>query len=394
MRSSNVIFDEILGETKSILSDTADVLSESTYSSFSLTTILLPALFKEISRDLATTIPQSPLSGPLWCYLDAFCSAMTGLFQLLDDQNHRSVVTKIKGVANISSSIQLTVLTAVSFSALGAPGFALAFNVGFLLSLDDFLCAMRRKFSINYWMKDKYSELNHLNKNLIPKLQAEIAALAADDKSKMAHWIRKRQCDRRRELLNRKKKIEEDILCRLALRKYDAFFYGANVVEMKNISDFLTNKENAGHIDTNNFLTTLQPIIHAENEETLVSSLKVQGMSSIEDSSIRLMLQKNENRIQAESQKQLNDALINTIIWGTASAGMLLLCFPAPGTQIAGLILVSLASAFYLAKNANRIKNGAVTVGKWAHATFFSPKVADEQHHAEKNVMALCSQHD
>src|SRR5262249_49580282 len=152
------------GPIKSLLEDGGNTLPEWNYVGFSTYTLLIPEFLNLISRELATTIPQAhKVVGPAWNYLDAGCSLIVGLCQLIDTENHRQVTTKIKGGLNIANAAQLVALTATGF---GGPGFAIAFGIAFASSLDDTIRAMRRRYDFIYWLEDSLRELDRVNQTL------------------------------------------------------------------------------------------------------------------------------------------------------------------------------------------------------------------------------------
>ena len=152
--------EKILAEIQTIVSgashEFASALPENNYMAFSLYTMILPAVFSEISH---IALPEPGALGPVWNYIDAGCSAIVGMNQLIDTQSHRPIATKIKGLLNVGAGAEIATLTALNFAVLGGPGFAGALAMGFLLSLDETVCAFARKYSFDYWLKDSLAQL-------------------------------------------------------------------------------------------------------------------------------------------------------------------------------------------------------------------------------------------
>src|SRR5271156_6362455 len=68
-------------------------------------------LLSHFIKELQGALPQPGGIGLFWGYSDAACSTIIGINQLFDKQSHRQRVTKLKGVTNIASGIQLATLT-------------------------------------------------------------------------------------------------------------------------------------------------------------------------------------------------------------------------------------------------------------------------------------------
>lgn len=359
-------------------SQIADALPENHYWGFSAYTMLLPYILKEVG--VALQIPQSSLSGPIWNYLDAACSAVVGIQQLSDTTNHRSTTTKIKGAINLANGVQLATLTAVNFSLFGGPGFALAFGIGFALSLDETIKSVRRFENFSYWLKDSLSQLEKTNA-LIKSLDTEITELKnslskfkSSQKPKMAVWALEHKLDRLHELRKTKTSLEKDITARLAHKKYEELSKPRAVgKKSKLITDYI----HATGIDSE-FTQKLKKIDDCNTETRLNMRLKshneengLRKLGSVID--YKRACEKREKEIQGEEKAKIKAAVKDNFVWGMAFVGMLLLCIPTPATQIAGLAIVSLASALYIAKNADRIYKGISQLATKVKGFFSEP---------------------
>lgn len=386
-----------INEARQIVVDTAakiaDGLPENHYWGFSAYTMLLPYIFKEVG--LSLQLPQSALSGPIWNYLDAACSAVVGIQQLTDKTNHRAVTNKIKGAINLLNGVQLTTLTAVNFSLLGGPGFALAFGIGFALSLDETIRAIRRFESFEYWLKDSLSQLEKTD-TLIKTLEKEITELrnilnsmnrGSSKHPKMATWALEHKIERLNDLKNTKTSLERDVTVRLANKKYDEFSKIKMVGNTQLISQYI---DETGIIS--DFTKKLKTLDSCTTEHELDAKLNstndLQIYSSAEFGKIsKEVCREIEKGIQQENKIKIQAAVKDNFIWGMAFVGMLLLCIPTPATQTAGLIIVGIASALYVAKNVDRLAKG-ITYLATKLKGFFSESVIEEKAKNEGDIIS------
>ena len=362
--------EEAWQQIREFAEEMAEILPENNYWLLSGLTILGPAILSEL-RHSTILFPQTQVLGPLWNYLDAGCSVMAGLLQLTDNYHHRQLVNKLKGMVNVGSGAQVIALSAISFATFGAPAFAAAFGVGFALSIDDLVRAGRRKDTLEYWVKDSLAELDKINAVILPDIKKQIAdieSIAEDQRKRLTQWTLERRKQRLAEYLAKKEEIEHDLVYRMAFRKYASFDESSSVQtkqyqqELECFTKQLDPTEEqyqSYHHETTSFLTKLASMSNEITHEN--SHLSLQCGAKKETINIDTCYKKELTIIQKNAQEFKNNAK-NTLQWGLAFAGMLCLCFPVPGAQIAGLALVGLASAIYLVRNADRISQGMISL--------------------------------
>lgn len=380
--------NEAIGVVKGAAAEIADAIPENNYWGFSTYTMILPSVLKEIGA--AIELPQAGFTGPLWNYLDAACSAVVGISQLADKTNHRQVTTKVKGVINLLNSAQLTTLTAVNFSLLGAPGFAIAFGVGFAMSLEDTTRAARRLTSLDYWLKDSLTLLQK-TMSQIKELKTEIAELEQvilqNPKSTMTKWAlqhkKARLGDKAKNdtgLYALKTKLEGDITARLAKIKYDSF---SSDSQSKTIDQYITvtGLSFSSNEKMKKFTEDLKQIDICQSKDDLNNRLSDSThLGKYLKCNLRDPMRVCNNRdqqVRLQCKAELKGAVKNNFIWGMAFIGMTLICIPTPATQTAGLVIVSLASAIYLIKNAARIKSGICSLASSLSNLFSKPKAIE-----------------
>jgi hypothetical protein len=343
---SQIELAEVKGVITTSFADIGNTIQENSYWALSTYTMLVPIILREVLYLIS--LPQLSVAGPLGNYIDAACSAVVGMNQLQDDKSHRPVTTKLKGVVNISSAVQLGVLTTINFSLYGGPAIAAGAGAGFLISLDDTVRAIRRRYDVGYWLKDSLAELDRIDK-LVPKLSTDIATLDISIRNKrkdnklgrMGEWALKRKRDRLAELKLTKEKIEGDIRHRYVYRvdkeqyKKDCSIF---VEHLKNRPDFLNN-------------LNIDPVSAGNREE----------------------------KIQKECNTKIKDAVKNNVIFGLAFVGILLICFAFPPAQIVGIALVGAASAIFLAKNSYKFYS-------WTKDTFFKQRANNDPVPADDNT--------
>lgn len=343
MRFEPAVNTEVFNATQRALARLADAIPENTYYGFSIYTVIAPLILKEFAK---VALPEAQgVTGPVWNYIDSACSVLVGLNQLQDNETHRPAATKIKGVVNILNGVQLTTLTAVSFTMLGGPGFAAAFGVGFAISLDDAIHARRKWQDEKYWFEDALAELEKISQiiddNVLPReiRVMEEAMKQNNITSRAAHWALNQKKERLQDLKETKRTLEEDILTR--------------AIEMRN-QDFNKDKDTQNNYQ---FMMKKIPETPNNNLRSFYSNLHTKINLSREEIRAKCTTPAHRNslkKIDQRNEANYESAIKDSAIWGLAFAGMLLCCIP--GCQIWGLAVVGVASALYLHKNYKRIK--------------------------------------
>lgn len=358
------ITQEVAIELHEKMNDLGNAIPENNYC-LSFYTIIFAQILKELRLML---LPQSPFIGPGWNYFDAVCGFLVGMAQLTNHTTHRPITEKVKGVSNILNSAQLVTLTAINFTILGGPGFAAAFAVGFLMSFDETIRAKRRLEDKEYWLKDNIAQLIKLE-TLIKEANAEVEAIEESGKP-FSPWALKRKKDRLDGYLDQQKILQDDILVRVKSMACDNYAIISPILDeyyaVSEDSFTFKIREAVGFLDEN---------LEVSEEEKLLKLNALKKDCQLPENRIK------ENIILDKCEKQYKDAREETAAWFVAFAGMLLMCFPP--TEVVGIVLVGLASAYYLKKNASKI----ATVAKSIFQFFCPPSeetLEKEQHKVAK----------
>ncbi len=319
----------------------ANILPGNNLWGFTIYTILLPEILKEIGY---FTLPQNAVTGPLWNYADAGCTIMVGARQLTDETTHRPIASKVKGMVNILSGVTVIALTGVSFTVFGGPMFAAGCGVGFVLSLDESIRAGRRFADPAYWLADSVAQIIKLDE-LIQKSQAEIAimeqVLAQSDNS-VAKWALQRKKLRLQQFTADFGELQQDVLIRLKTLKYQDD-EARSTEHSAMINNVLANA-NLSKTPQTDSLRLFSVAI-----DTVLTQSKEDRATACKTANHEL----DEQSIQRKCKKQLQQASQDSLIWGVAFTGSLLLCIP--GLQIPGLALLAVAAALSLHKNSDQI---------------------------------------
>jgi hypothetical protein len=380
---SNNIYSEIQALAKEFSRELADRLPENNYYAFSLYTTILPVILGEISNFV---LPTFAAAGPTWNYLDGACSTISGVNQLLDDTTHRPVATKIKGAVNVGNGATVITLTALNFSLFGSPAFVAAFGTGFVLSLDETARAFARKYSFEYWMKDSLAQLEKLHAVKM-KLEEDIRLLGeAEAEAIMASsWARNRKRERLEKLEQDKKELERDILFRTAANHFEKIEPAVEqtpvVTRHADRHAIIEKQLNAcsDAFQQTDFVNDLRQINNCPADKSVF--LKRQDlMPVLAKASIPETRRKAERQITQKSDKHVAASVNDSLMCGVAFAGALLVCIP--GCQLAGLVVIGVASTMYLAKNFSKV----CSVMKKGFNYFFGSKkvAANEARISEK----------
>lgn len=304
----------IMGEFLEQVAAASSTLPELNYWSFSLCQSVLYEIFHVIG-------PLPGQAGLGWNMLDAFCQGVEGIQQIrsavIEKTTHRPAATAVKGGLNITSALQVAILSGISFATFGAPAFAAAFGVGFLLSLDDTVCAVRRYYDPTYHGEDNAAKDKKLE-IAIQKLTREINELRSS--SKRDNWV-VRAVIRSKEgrlaaLKEERLEIADEQKILAANGKSDGV--GSYVLQSKLYKDVARKTSNGDSLTSNN---------RAELKKAMYEKL---GWNILK-------------------------AIKNNAHWGLAFAGMLLVCIP--GFQPVGGFLIIAASALYFSKHALTLGN-------------------------------------
>ena len=342
----------------------ADILPEYNYWILSCATVLGPALLSEL-RHAPTAFPYIETIAPAGNYVDGSCAVAVGLMQLADNYHHRPLVNKLKGFLNCASGVHVITLSALNFASLGGPAFALAGGIGFAISLEETMRMGRRKHDVDYWVKDTLAELDKINSVILPDLKMQIAKLQqipAEQHGHVSGWAFKRKTARLNKYLELKKEIEQSLTHRLALRQHS--------------SDDTTLTEEQ-RLQYKNELTSIQTRLNPETTEAKKyhndTTNFLRQLATPQVSFDLATSQRKEQEIIKKNANDFRDASCNAFIWGVAFIGMLCLCFPIPGAQIAGFALIGLATALCLVKHGQQIAQGVTQLKN----RFFNPRTAE-----------------
>jgi hypothetical protein len=154
-------------------------LPEVNYYTFTLVNVLNSPALNAIKL---TGVVSDTILPTLWNYLDGACALSVGLSQLLDEDNHRQIQMKTKGILNIISGIQLFVLSynpplAAALGVSGVPAvlagasFALAMLIDLITASIDFYNAFKEQ-EINGWLEETSREYDFISQRMAT-LQAE-----------------------------------------------------------------------------------------------------------------------------------------------------------------------------------------------------------------------------
>jgi hypothetical protein len=351
--------EKILAEIQAVVlgasREFASALPENNYMAFSLYTMILPAVFSEISH---IALPEPGALGPMWNYLDASCSAILGVNQLLDTQSHRPVATKMKGLFNIGVGAEVATLTTLNFAVLGGPAFAAALGTGFIISLDDTVCAFARKYDFDYWLKDSLAQLEKLEA-LKAALKNEIFELTVAETAALGRWVLNRKKERLAQMEATKKELEKDILFRVAAKRYerseaDLSLDDISTLVLRDSDAAIEARLNAcGHdIQQTKFIKDLRAINNWDMQKPLTLA-RHDLVSEFDNASDLVTREVRKQEIEKKCNAKIQHAVKDSFMWGIAFTGALLMCIP--GCQLPGLIIMGVASAMYLAKNAEKI---------------------------------------
>lgn len=291
------------------------------YTVFAITAHIVTS---EITHAVLPT--TSGLYDPVVNWVDGAVSILQGVKQVLDDETHRPLVTKVIGLSNISSGVGLTVITAVASTlgaaaaaTLSAQGLAAAFAVAFLISCDEVVRSVRKSTDPEYWVTDSIKEWDKLNTKTIPKLKEEIARLEhlgfVTRRNSALQWGLERKKERLKSMEKIAEKLGEDIKDRVTTHPLCWEAYQTHFTQNDSLSRRAENL--------------------IGNQTDFTSSKK----------------EKIEARIAKQNKKVLKEALTHSLMAGLAFTGMLLLCIP--GGQPAAAVIIGITVALYMKKYAH-----------------------------------------
>lgn len=302
-------------------------------------TLFAVAVHTIMSEVMLSALPTTEgLYDPIVNWVDAGLSIVQGGRQLFDDETHRPLVTKVKGLSNIASGVGLTVITAIASTlgaaaaaTLSAQGLAAAFAVAFLISCDEVVRSARKMTDSEYWVVDNIKEWDRLNTKTIPKLKAQIVRLDhpgfLSRKNEALQWA----IGRKKERLIYLEKLEQEL--------------------GQDIKDRVTTHEKCWDSYQTHFMNK-DPI--SSHAQTLIGDQTDFYSSKREEI---------ENKVTKKCKKELNESLVHAAMTGLAFTGMLLLCIP--GAQPAGAILIGVTVALFAIKYADLIAKNAPQVGDY-----------------------------
>jgi hypothetical protein len=347
--------EEVIHKISPPLCELTAVPTDNGFWTFSCYSIIFPEILSELRFYM---LPQTPAIGRVWNYYDALWSFLLSFGLMLDKTNHRSFVTKTKGVLSFLSGTELVLLTALNYSWLGGPGFAIATGISFLMALEDTVHKLRRFKDKEYWLKDSLHELLKLEQ-LIQEIEKDTAAMLL--KPTYSTWAFDRKMERLRKYEEKQAHLQADILVRAKSLIVE------NALQTNSIL-----QEHYYDKSDDLFIATLQNTYFVDDMAKL-DTLKRECDSREH--------KKKEKIIQKKCEEEYKKSRDDTAVSFVACMGMLLMCFPA--TQLIGILLITAASGYYLHKNADKIAKGLKSIYR-----FFSPPTDDleEEHHQVARV--------
>lgn len=363
--------DEIVAITKEVAGKLAETIPENNYWAFSAYTLLIP----EILSNLTTyALPQPESISSVWNQFDAVCQGFTGIQQLFDQKTHRPVMSKMKGVINIASSIQLATLTAIGATSLGPLAFAAGTGVSLLLSLDESFRQIRRLASPVYFVADSLAELNKLE-DLIEQKQAALEKLQSlpdltqrTKSGKLALKLAQSSLD---ELVKKRNTIQEQITAKMDVALWED-----------------KDKKEEEKSDLVKLIQGYNVRAFHNQCRSFVDGLKARKTPTETQYGVA---KKFDNYTKKKDRLTTAAAISDTILWGFAFTGMLLICIP--GMQPAGVALIAAASACFLLKNSGKLLSKAPPIDRFFKAKFPKPKAPqikegeDEGEDAKKKMV-------
>ncbi len=300
-------------------------------------TLFAVSVHAVICEAMMTVLPAGGGFDPIVNWVDAGVSIVQGGRQLLDDESHRPLATKVKGFSNIASGVALTVITGVATTlgtaaaaALSAQGLTAAFAVAFLISCDEVVRLVRKIVDPEYWVMDNIKQWEKLKDKTIPKLIKEISRLDHNQyisrKNSALIWAVERKKERLLQLQELEKELGQDIKDRVTTNETCWMHYKA-------------------HFDKGNLSGIAKELIGEKP-----------NFESGEEAAI-------EEKAALKCKKELKEALSHTLLAGLAFTGMLLLCIP--GAQPIGAVLIGVTVAVYVIKYAESAIKNAPVVGDY-----------------------------
>lgn len=153
-------------------------ITEVTYWTFSIYTIFLAEIFKEV----ALILPKEQAISKYWNIIDGVCVAIYGIGQIINPSPDPTA-DKIKGVINLAGSVQLIWLT---LAGLSLEGFLIATGIGVLISLYNTFKTCRKLADEKYWRQDTSKHRFFYEKEQL-KINHDIERLEKLDPKNTAH---------------------------------------------------------------------------------------------------------------------------------------------------------------------------------------------------------------
>ncbi|MDP3562118.1 MAG: hypothetical protein Q8R83_08080 [Legionellaceae bacterium] len=277
---------------------------------FSSYEVLLPFLLAYFRN---AAIPQFNRMDKTWNIIDGVASIGIGVTQFADDQTHRPLISKIKGIINICSGTQLLVLTAMASPAIPF-AFAAAAIIDFLLSLEPLLHSLYRCYFFSYWLNDSLKQLAKLEENYQKVITEKI---------EFNVWITEYE-------INEVERRQIQWIAEQREQRIEAI--GQEFDNLKNqISIRLANNNSP---DAQRLLA----------DPYWQSTVQIQDVPNIEQEKIK---------ITEELQHELYHHAGETFVFCLAAVGWTLFCIP--GMQIPAAILIGITALLYIAKNASTL---------------------------------------
>ena len=242
---------------------------------------LLPVLWNSL---FDTEIPHAEI--PVLSFVNASLGLIVGTHQLRNQDTHRPIAEKIKGLLNVLNGTQQIVISSINLSILCPPSLIASAAICFTISLDD-LVQTAQKLSPIYWIQD-----------------------AQEKRSKTKSGSKER------------KQLDQDIMTQ---------------VHALLIQDKETNT-----------LKNQQALLALFSQEKLASMKRKLEIRMKINSRLSDQIKNNQATLQATNNTAFRYATENTLIAGLTLIGAILLCIP--GLQVPGLAILATATIAFAAK--------------------------------------------
>ena len=289
---------------------------------------LLPLIIRQVAAsDLTSLEGVDQIDTPVFGFLSAAFSLVSGTQQILDKTTHRPRVTQLKGFVDVLNGLQTITTQSLMLTgaALGPPAFAATVGVHFALSLDQAVHSFRR-LDTDYWLKDTTARMQK-NEEIITEI-SEFIRKKKDEhpliapNSLLAGLIKQKE-QQLAKLEKKQQLLIKDTTIQILMREDKKPDNGAFRADL--FATWLTKDKPPAK--------WLQACNEALKQPPSKDEIKQQHAA-----------------ITKKNGEQVYHAVSKSIILGMLFAGSILLC--VPGLQIPGLAVMAAAVSIFLIKNA------------------------------------------